>query len=241
MTRIGQAVYNFVREKSSGGVRLQSKLFSSELEVVRDELFLETTKVTIASNIFAACQMSKDLRDSMINLPKRASWFAGHALPYFIDRLLSVQIDNSVLGRFPYNYREVRIPKCGHPYVEYYSEIGKFHIKKVSKAGKLPDSAIHRRSNATSNQCLLNLGPEFTPGGVNVPFSLITYGHTRFNLDFIYLGFPKWDYTEWADNWDISNAVSREVAEDIRTGKGPALKEEYQEKIIRTFNLTFKG
>lgn len=212
-----------------------------ELNELRDNMFSDSVKTMIATNIYVACEMSKDLRNSLINMPMRASWFAGHALGFFIDKLMTEQIDHSIVGKFPYNYRETRIPKCGYPYIEYYSENGKFHIKKVDKEKCLPKTAVHRVSNALSNRFFLDLGPEHIPVGVNVPFSLITYGHKKFELSFVNLGFPKWDYSEWANHWDISDGISKEVAEIIMSRKAPELKEEYKETVIKKFELKLKG
>lgn len=205
---------------------------------LRDELFPDYVKTVLASDIYAACTISKDLRDSMINMPMRAAWIAGHSVAYFIDKLLTQQIDNSIVGRFPYDYRETRIPKCGYPYMEYYSPKGKLHIKKVDKAHKLPAAAVHRISNSLSNAILLNYGSEFTG---NVPYALLTFGHKRLDLSFVKLGFPKPDYSDWAGYWDISEKISKEFTEEILKQKGPELKEEYQEKISKKYELKLKG
>ncbi len=203
-----------------------------------EELFPDSVKTMVATNIYAACTISKNLRDSMINMPMRASWIAGHSLAYFIDKLLTGQIDNSTVGKFPYDYRETRIPKCGYPYMEYYSPKGKFHIKKVDKEHRLPTAAVHRISNSLANTVLLNYGSEYTG---NVPFALITFGHKRLDLSFIELGFPKPDYSDWADYWGISDKISKELAEEILLQKEPELKEEYQEKIVKRYELKLKG
>lgn len=220
------------------------ELFNLEdenLNQLRDDMFSESVKTMIATNIYVACNMSKDLRDSLIYMPMRAGWFAGHALGFFIDKLMTEEIDNSVVGRFPYNYRETRIPKCGYPYVEYYSANGKFHIKKMDKPEKLPKAAVHRVSNALVNKFFLDFGPEYIPDGVNVPFGLITYGHKKFDLTFISLGFPTWDYSGWANHWEITDNISKERAETIMTHKAPELKEEYQEQIVKKYELKLKG
>lgn len=212
-----------------------------ELNALQEEMFSDSVKTAIATNIYVACQMSRELRDNMINMPMRASWLAGQALGFFIDKLMTELIDQSMVGKFPYNYREIRIPKCGYPYIEYYSTKGKFHIKKTDKPKLLPKAAVHRRSNALSNKYFLDFGPEYIPVGVNAPFALITYGHKKLEFNFIKLGFPKWDYSDWADQWDISETISKEVAEKIIIHKGPELKEEYQEIIEKKFELKIKG
>lgn len=209
-----------------------------KLHQLREELFPDSVKTLVATNIYAACTISKDLRDSMVNMPMRASWIAGHALAYFIDKLITQQIDISMIGRFPYDYRETRIPKCGYPYMEYYSQKGKFHIKKVDRAQRLPMAAVHRLSNSLANTNLLNYGSEYTG---NIPFALITFGHKRLDLSFIELGFPKPDYSDWAGYWDISDKISKELAEEILKQREPELKEEYQEKINKKYELKLKG
>ena len=212
-----------------------------KLDELRDQMFPDSVKTMIATNVYVACEMSKDLRDNLINMPMRATWIAGIALGFFIDKLMAEQIDLSIVGKFPYHYREIRIPKCGYPYIEYYSDNGKFHIKKVNKAEHLPNAAVHRVSNALSNQFFLDFGPEYIPTGVNVPFGIITFGHYKFERPFISLGFPKWDYSGWADRWDVSDRISREIAETIMSRKAPAIREEFQENIMKKFELKIKG
>ncbi len=214
---------------------------NDKLDALYDELFPDSVKTTIATNIYVACEMSRELRDSLINMPMRASWLAGQALGFFIDKLMTEMIDQSMVGKFPYNYREIRIPKCGYPYIEYYSTNGKFHVKKVNRAKVLPKAAVHRVSNALSNHYFLDFGPEYVPVGINAPFALITYGHKKQDLTFVEIGFPKWDYSCWAEQWDISKMISTEVAEQIMVHKGPELKEEYQEIIEKKFELKIKG
>lgn len=221
----------------------ESLEMSEQLTGLREELFPDAVKTLVASNIFVACEMSKQIAygAEMINLPRRATWLAGHSLPFFIERLMTKAIDQSMVGKFPFNYREEKVPRGAFTYVEYYCSLGKFHIKKVPKEGKLPPASYHRVSNALANKLALDFGPNYIPQGVHVPFSIITYGHTKFNLEFIGLGFPKYDYSGWADNVAISDSVSKETVETIRKENAPALKEEFQEKIEKNFDLKLKG
>lgn len=181
------------------------------------QMFPQQARQILASSVYVASKMSKSLRDEMISIPRRASMLAGHAFPVFIDRLMAKQIDEIDVGQFPYQYREITIPKCGHAYIEYHSPIGKFHIKKSNKANALPKAAVHRVSNAMSNKIFLDLGSEYIPENTSVPFSLITYGHKNFNITFIQIGFPTWDYSGWESNycWDISGDISKELVEYI--------------------------
>mgnify|MGYP000930043290 CR=1 FL=1 len=215
--------------------------YDEALVALRNELFPESIRTMLATNIYAACAMSRNIKDSLINMPKRASWIAGHSFAYYIDKLVTAQIDKSVVGKFPYSYQEIRIPKCGYPYMEYYSDYCKFHIKKAEKAERLPKAAIQRVSNSLSNEMFLDFGPEYIPVEENKPFALITYGHKGFDLTFIELGFPKWDYSDWVGNWDIAKNISKDVAEDILKNKEPELREEFNEKIVKGFELKLKG
>jgi hypothetical protein len=199
---------------------------------VSNLLFSDDSKAIIASTIYVACGMSKNVCDDMINMPNRASWLAGLSLPFFIERLLANQIDQNQIGKFPFYYREVKSPKSAFSYIEYYSDTVKFHIKKVRKVEKLPTSANHRTSNAKVNQLFLGFGPEFVPQGVNVPFGIITYDHFKFDLKFICLGFPKYDYTDWQNpHLSIMEYISKEMSEYIKKENDLALKEEYKEKV----------
>jgi hypothetical protein len=213
-------------------------LFSDELNELCEELFPDSVKTMIATNVYAASKMSKNLRDSWVNMPMRMSWFAGHSFGFFIDQLMSKQIEESVIGKFPYSYRELRIPKCGYPYMEYYSDKGKFHIKKADKPERLPKAAIQRISNAQSNG-FLDYGPDYIPQVEDNPFALITYGHRGFDLRFIEIGFPETDYSDWKGYWDISQNISKEIAESVLKDKEPELKEEYQE-IVQKYSLKLK-
>jgi hypothetical protein len=206
-------------------------------------MFPQQVRKVIASSIYAASNLSKELRDGLINLPMRASWLAGTTFPVFIDKIMAEQIDNIDIGKFPYCYGENRIPRCGYPYVEYYSPEGKFHIKKNNKPEKLPKAAVHRISNSLSNILFLDYGEEFVPPNISVPFALVTYGHIRFELSFIQVGFPTHNYTGWEaeKRWNIVNDVSKEMVENIQQGKVGELKEELQEQITQEFNLKIKG
>ena len=213
---------------------------------VRDQfemMFPKSVRTVISSSIYTANQWSKELKNSLISLPMRGSLFAGHAFPIFIDKIMASQIDKLEVGNFPYDYGEHRIPKCGYPYVEYHSPFGKFHIKKLEKAEKLPKAAVHRLSNSVSNLIFLELGDEYIPPNLGVPFGLVTYGHYKFDLTFIQVGFPTADYKEWADNkrWSIVDDVSKEMVEEIRHGAAGQIKEEFQETILKKFTLKVKG
>jgi len=213
-----------------------------QLIQLREELFPDAVKTLVASNIYVACEMSKQVAcGEMAKTPRRATLIAGHSLPFFIERLMTKAIDQSVVGKFPYHYREEKVPKGAYTYVEYYSSLGKFHIKKVKKEGKLPSAAYHRISNALSNKLILDFGPEYIPQGVYVPFSIITYGHTKFSLDFINLGLPFYNYTGWADIIPISDSVSPEMVENIKKENVPELKEEFRGRIEKQPLVKLKG
>lgn len=205
-------------------------------------MFSDKAKETIATSIYVACNMSKNMKNEMLTIPRRAAMLAGHAFPVYIDKILTSQIDSFDLNTFPYNYREDTIPKCGYSYIEYHNENGKFHIKKSDKKAKLPKSSVHRRSNAQSNLIFLDFGEEYVPSNVSVPFALITYGHKRFDLSYILIGYPSYDYSGWQDNilWNISNYISKERAEFIRNTYSENIEEEFRENITKTYNLKLK-
>lgn len=206
------------------------------------EMFPKNVRTTIASSIYLASCMSKELRDSMVNIPRRGAMLAGHAFPVFIDKLIAAQIDQVAIGNFLYNYREFKIPQCGYAYIEYHSNVGKFHIKKSNKEEKLPNAAVHRISNAESNMVFLDFGPEFIPENTTVPFALITYGHKHFDLSFINIGFPAHDYSGWSDGFQMSimDDISKDAVENIRANVGGKIKEEFQEQITQQFKLNLK-
>lgn len=215
----------------------------SKLSEQFEIMFPQSVRTVLSSSIYLASQWSKELRNSLVSLPMRGSLLAGHAFPVFIDKIVASQIDKLEVGNFPYDYGEHRIPKCGYPYVEYHAPFGKFHIKKLERAEKLPKAAVHRLSNSMSNLIFLDFGDEYVPPNLGVPFGLVTYGHYKFDLTFMQVGFPSADYKGWIDSkrWNIANDISKEMVEQIRQGATGQIKEEIQETILQKFTLKVKG
>lgn len=212
-----------------------------DLEKIKGIMFSEHTTKVLVSTIYAACEISKKSAQDMINLPMRAFWREAYSLQFHIDKLLTKEIERAGIGKLPYHYREIKIPGCGYPYSEYYSEYGRFHIKKVSKKWKLPDAKKQRVSNAQSNKIFLDFGEEFILKDDINPFAIVTFGHKKFIPSFVVIGYPEYDYSEWAERWDVTTLVSREIVEQIRRENESELKDEFREFIERKPILSLKG
>ena len=67
-----------------------------------------------------------------------------------------------------------------------------------------------------------------------MPYAIITFGHSKFNLEYVGIGFPEGDYSGWASEFiDISDSVVLSLVENIKRDKGESLREEFinQEEI----------
>ena len=204
-------------------------------------MYPEQVTQILASTIYAACSISKSMTENYINIPHRGALIAGQTFPFNIDRLLTKQIDTNEVGKFPFLYRENEVAGVSFPYIEYYSDIGKFHIKKSTTIDKLPQARVHRISNAQSNRIFLDFGDEYIDKNLDQVYGLISYNHKRFNMKYIVAGIPEYDYSGWAFKLDITTHLSKDLMEDIKKENEARLKEEFNEAIVKKYNLKLKG
>lgn len=213
-----------------------------DIDTYGENIYNDNVAMIIATNIFAAAHISKNIKKEYLNLPKRGSWLAGYALPFTIDKLLTQEIDKIEVGNFPFDYREERINGRYFPYVEYFSSDFRFHVKKSNCEHKLPEIRKFRLSNAQTNRIALDFGDEYIDNSLTQGYGIITYNHKGFDLRYIIAGIPEYDYSGWAYKKDIMKNISKELANEIEKKNSVKLKEEFEEEIVKKqYGLRLKG
>ena len=206
-----------------------------DFATIGEIMFPTPARRIIASSIFAACDIARSTCDQkLLMLPKRSYWREAYGLQFTIDDILTQYCEKPEIERLKFEPNEIRIPTCGFPYSEYSSDLGDFHVKKTDKKGALPEAKYQRVRKAQSNQTNLFDDPETLFDSDTMTYAIITFGHSKFNLEYVGIGFPEGDYSGWASEFiDISDSVVLSMVENIKRDKGESLREEFinQEEI----------
>lgn len=203
---------------------------------IYENQLLVPVRSMIANSILSGCRIaSKIISDpSNFALPRATYFNTACELGFIANKILARLIDaDNFLGVL---YSE---PKRGHgrPCVEYNSNGITFQLKKENNVNKLPPKAIYRVEQSAENQLILDFGNDYGP----VPmYMIVTYNHKKFKLDYVQIGVPIEDYSGWLQRWSLMPYIQEEQVEYIMKNYGTQIKEEYQEKIDKKYNISLK-
>jgi len=215
-------------------------MFSTEKEEKAVEIYEKQCMVPvrsmIANSILSGCRIASKINEDPSNfaLPKSAYFNTACTLGFIANKVLVHLIDDDNFSGVLYSE-----PKRGHgrPCIEYQSNGITFQLKKENNVKKLPPKANYRVEQSADNQMILNFGEDYGP----IPlYMIVTYNHKKFMLDYVQIGVPKEDYSDWLQRWNLMPYIQEEQVEYIIKNYSSQLKEEYQEQIDKKYNISLK-
>lgn len=215
-------------------------MFSTEKEEKVTEIYenqcIVPVRSMIANSILSGCRIASKINEdpSNLSLPKSAYYNTAYTMGFIANKILVRLIDDDNFSGVLYSE-----PKHGHgrPCIQYQSNGITFQLKKETSVKKLPPRANYRVKQSAQNQTVLDLGAEYGP----IPlYMLVTYNHKRFKLDYVQIGVPKEDYSDWLQRWSLMQYIQEEQVEYIIKNYSTELKEEYQEDINKKYKISLK-
>lgn len=215
-------------------------MFSTEKEDKAAEIyerqFLVPVRSMIANSILSGLRIALKITADPSNfaLPKSAYFNAACDLGFITNKVLVCLIDDDNFSGVLYSE-----PKRGHgrPCIEYKVNGITFQLKKENNIKKLPQRANYRVKQSADNQMILDFGKDYGPIPI---YMLVTYNHKKFMLDYMQIGVPKEDYSDWLQRWNLMPYIQEEQVEYIIKNYSTQIKEEYREKIDKKYNILLK-